>query len=165
MYTRLACTATFLRDRSRVTDRSIGSRMGHSVTAVSGVEGGVGVFIYHRGRRLKGVTKSTCRPPCATKNLSSLYRLQDRHQRLVSSSFSHSLSQLPFRSPFSPAYHGRTSPTLLFYRYETSLPLLSARISRHRIPSLNGGAKVNGTPGEKADRRAGRLRSFDAGRS
>ena len=133
---RLVCSAvTFLGDRSRVTDRSIGSRMGHSVTAA---RKGPAVFIYHRKhhRRLKGTTKSTCRPPYATKNQSSLYRLQDRHQRLVSSSSSHSLSQLPPRC-LTPRHITAGVPLLSFLSARTSLPLLAARISPYRpTPNL-----------------------------
>lgn len=84
--------------------------------------------------RLKGATKTARRPPWATKKQSSLYRLQDRHQR----------SYLPFlacplavSSDLSPLRLSRDMwlPPLFIHAssFSHSLAPISIRISRHRL--------------------------------
>lgn len=145
----------FATDRALQIDRSIDRNGAYSVTVAKG--GLPCLFItVSTAASLKGTAKSTCRPPCATKNQSSLYRLQDRHQRSMRLPPSRVLSHAVSSSILRP--HGvsrRNSLTLLFIGTPLFLSFrLGFRIAivLLRIPSLNGGAKVNGIPGEKASR-------------
>ncbi|KAM0735718.1 hypothetical protein ACS0PU_010866 [Formica fusca] len=156
--------AMFLRRQiARYISRSIGSEERNAVAEGRGRE--AAVFIYHRKHRgrLKGATKTARRPPRATKKQSSLYRLQDRHQRSYLPLLALSLAVSSDLS--SPHLPPSLSLSLSLSQYVTSSSFYTCdfflscshfdpdfAVSSSTPASLNGGAKVNGTPGEKTSR-------------